>query len=162
MSASLRIHPGHGAGPFVVGTSRDALVAAVGPPDAVEVGSIAGQGYETWSYEELGVEVRFEDTDVDRASWIVVTDPRAELAGLRPIGMPEDELVAALRAHGIGPIVRADDFGAGLRDYEWPAANLSFWVTGGHVESVTVMPFYDETGDVPLWPSDARSGGAPT
>jgi hypothetical protein len=160
MAGRLPIHPGHGAGPYVVGLRRAELRALAGEPDEIEQGRVVGEGYEDWCFDDDGVEVRFSDEDGDRASWIVVENCRAELAGLRPIGMPEAEFLRAMQRAGLGPLVLTDDFGHGMRDYEWPRANVSFWVSDGLVESVTVMPFYDASGNVPLWPRDANIDGA--
>lgn len=160
MSSALRIHPGHGVGPFVLGMTRAELIELAGEPEQVERGEVADEGHEIWTFARGSVEVRFADLDGDRAVAIGVRDPEASLAGLKLIGCPARIALAMLHAAGIRPILLTDDFGEGMRDYEWPGGSLSFWVSRGLVEWVTVIPHYDDSGDVPLWPRDAHAGGA--
>lgn len=160
MRPRLRLHPGHGAGHFVLGSSPLALRSAAGDPETVEPGTHADDGLESWTYHGDAIEVRFDPEDGERVGWIVVRDPRATLAGLKLIGREEQTALDTLQRAGIGPIVLADDFGGGMRDYEWAAGSLSIWVSDGVVESITLMPFFDETGNVPLWPDDVRPDGA--
>jgi len=148
----LRIHPGYGVGPFVLGMTRAELLAAAGAPgrDAARTASLP------WLFDVPGIEVGFSDDEPGRVAWIVVSDPQAELAGRRVIGLDESRFLARMRAAGIGPIVRGPELETGLRDLDWPTGKLSFQLARGRVESVIVEPFYDAAGELPLWPMDAR------
>jgi hypothetical protein len=145
MTSRYRIHPGYGVGAYVLGATREQVLAL--QEDPVDVDR---------EFDEA--EVRFDADDDGRASWITVSHPDAEIAGIRPIGLPLATLQDKLRSAGLGPLILADEFGDGMSDHEWPGGSLSFWISHGIVESVTVMPFYDPTGEIPLWPLDAARG----
>ena len=152
MGARLRIHPGYGVGPFLLGMTRAELIAAArtaGRDAALEVDL-------PWLFDVPGIDVGFSDTEPLRACWIVVSDPSAELAGRRLIGLGEDDCLTRLQAAGIGPILRGPELEPGLCDLDWPAGKLCFQLARGRVEAVIVEPFYDAAGERPLWPMDAR------
>ncbi|MDA0935133.1 MAG: hypothetical protein O3C51_16930 [Planctomycetota bacterium] len=154
MASRYRIHPGYGVGAYVLGATREIVLTLQDDPEDVDR-EVDEDGSEHWELELGLVEIRFDADDDGRASWITVSHPDAEIAGLRPIGLPLAKLQEKLRSAGLGPLLLTDEFGDGMSDHEWAGGSLSFWISHGIVESVTVMPFYDPTGEIPLWPLDA-------
>ncbi len=49
-----------------------------------------------------------------------------------------------------------DDFGDSGRDFSWDDVNLTCWIRyeDSVVDSVSIMPLYNDTGMTPLWPNE--------
>ncbi len=108
---------------------------------------------EGWEYFQLGLELTFSSDDDWLLGTIGVTSEEATLAGHHLVGLDEKKLLKILDQIDIGPIVLESDFTElGSRDYVCDKYGLSFWVQDGVVTTITIIPDYDESGTVPLWP----------
>jgi len=106
----------------------------------------------TWEYEKLGLFLTFSEDDEFRLGIITTENESATLNGLRIIGISEQQLLDA-QFGDLGSPELEDDFEENGKDYVWDAASLSCWVSDGIVNSVSIIPLYDETGQIPKWPN---------
>jgi hypothetical protein len=148
------IKPGRGLGDLLLGSPEHAVREILGEP-TTQTDSDYGDGQITrdWEYYDLGVSLSFNEDEDLRLGLITTENAGASLHGLAIIGLSEQELLSA-DFGGLGPPVLDDDFGESGKDYLWDSANLSCWVSDGVVVSVSIMPLYDATGDIPLWPEE--------
>lgn len=147
------IHPALGFGALRLGSTQADVRALLGEPATFERTDY-GDGIDThdWRYPEHGISLSFSADDDLRLGAIAVESKLATLNGERLIGLSESELLAS-DFGGLGPPRLDDDFAdLGCRDYLWDAVNTSCWLVDGFVTSVTIMPRYDESGEVPQWP----------
>ena len=146
------IHPGVGVGALRLGMSQDAVRALLGEPEDSESGDY-GDGIETrdWEYDSVGLSLSFSADDDFLLGSIIVSDAHATLVGVPLVGLAEDQLLSA-DFGALGSPILDDEFDDYAKTYDWDEPNLSCWVDCGVVTSVTVMPRYDEAGDVPQWP----------
>ncbi|MFT7676378.1 MAG: hypothetical protein ACI8QC_000349 [Planctomycetota bacterium] len=152
------IRPAIGYGNLVLGVDRAVVRARFGDPNSVKVDDWGdGVVQERWCYRSHQIELDFDSDDEGRLSGINVFSPLAHIGGRELIGMQEPVFLDGFRRAGIDDIILEDDMeGTDCRQYSSERWNLSCWVTMGELESITVWPLYDETGDIPQWPS---SGG---
>lgn len=147
------IRPGVGFDNLRLGMTRDRVRALIGAPESTEVYDYAdGSRVESWGYADNTLDLSFASDHDWLLSSITVCDTEAVLAGQRFIGMPEKELIARASQTAVGRITLEDDFAESGRDYSCDALGLSFWVVDGVVDSITLMPLYDASGNVPRWP----------
>ena len=153
------IRPGVGLGCLLLGTSRRDVRALLGEPiNKREAREIDGVITHTWDYEWLGIQLIFQSDDSYRLGSIKTSYEWATLGNSRIVGLSESELLGH-DFEGLGPPVLEDDLEEAGRVYGWYDLNLSCWVDADEdrecsvVTSVTIMPLYDRTGNVPQWPS---------
>lgn len=148
------IIPGVGLGPLRLGLVDDDVQAIVGDPTEVRCVDY-GDGEDTyvWNYEDLGVVLSFAAEDGFRLGSISTENAAAVLAGISIVGMTEDALLTTSFPE-IGSPVLDEDFDESGRCYEWDDFGISCWVSDEdrRVVGVDIIPLYDETGDIPLWP----------
>jgi len=147
------IHPGVGIGPLRLGMDRDTVRALLGDPareDTRDYGE--GDIIHDWEYEALRLSLSFASDHEDRLSCITTEADDATLSGEGIVGLTETQL---LETHfgDLGPPVLDDDFEEFGKDFLWDDENLSCWLSDGYVDSVSVMPLYDPSGDIPQWPT---------
>ncbi len=149
------IHPGVGLGELLLGTSEELVRAQLGePPTATEKDYGDGVNHRDWDYEWLSLSLSFSQDNDYRLITITTSYEWATLGESRIIGLTEAELCAS-DSDGLGPPRFDDDFEEFGKDYYWDALNLSCWLTDGIVDSVTIMPLYDESGDISQWRNHA-------
>ena len=149
------IHPGVGVGALRLGMSEDEVRGLLGEPEESESRDY-GDGVETrdWEYDSVGLSLSFDAEDDFRLGAIIVSDVHATLVGVPVVGLSEAQLLETSFG-ALGPPVLDDEFGDDAKTYDWDEPNLSSWLDHGVVTSVTVMPRYDESGEVPQWPESA-------
>ncbi|MEM9378576.1 MAG: hypothetical protein AAGB93_01410 [Planctomycetota bacterium] len=152
------VKPGVGIGALLLGMTRDEVRERIGDPTEIERTDVAGVTDENWSYDALQLRLSFGEDDEWRLWSINSSCPWATLEGVRVVGICESDLLA-LDFGGESAPELADDFDEFGRDYEWGETGVSFWVRAEDslVDSVTVLPLYDASGEVPLWPDPGQS-----
>ena len=146
------VRPGVGLGPLRLGAKRDEVLELIGRPTEARVVDYAeGVPTHEWEYETMGLSLSFDAEDDYRLGLISTSFERAILNGICVVGLSETELLDA-EFGGLGPPVLDDDFEEIGRDYVWDSLNLSCWTQEGRVVSISVMPLYDTSGEVPHWP----------
>lgn len=156
MTDNFEIKPGVGVGPLVLGMTQSEVRDTLGEPEKAETDNDPEDNTTTisWEYREGTLEADFCSDDSDRLGTITVSDPLATLMGTALIGLEEDEFLDAANKAGIGPIELDEEFDEiDARDFVWEAKNISFWVSDGVLENMSVMPIYDDAGERPQWPS---------
>ena len=154
MSNDTEIHPGRGVGPLVLGMSRDEVREALGAPETEEEHTHEDDTQMvSWEFREGRLETDFSSDDDYRLGSITTADHESQIEGVALIGMRESEFLASAKDAGVGPLKLDAEFAdLKARDYIWDKMNMSFWVREGVLESITVMPRYDRSGNVPQWP----------
>jgi len=147
------IKPGTGLGELLLGSSQDTVREILGEPPVVREEDY-GDGVNThiWEYEALCLELSFSEDDHYRLGTIATSYDWTGLAGYRIVGVTEAQLLES-EFGVLGPPALEDDFEEFGKDYAWGEVGLSCWVTDGLVVSVTIMPIYDDTGNIPQWPT---------
>lgn len=155
MTDTLEIFPGLGVGPLVLGMNRDQVRAVMGEPESEETDDDFGDGSTMVSWQFCGgqIEADFSSDDDYRLGTITVSDPSSVIQGTALIGLTEEAFLEAAKKAGIGPIELDDEFeDIDARDFAWEDRNVTFWVSDGVLENMSIMPRYDPTGEVPQWP----------
>lgn len=153
---TFEIQPGVGVGPLVLGMTQAEVREVLGEPEKTETDNDSDDKTRTisWEYRDGDLEADFCSDDDDRLGTITIADPLATLMGAALIGLEEDEFLETASKAGIGPIELDEEFEEiDARDFVWEDKNISFWVSDGVLENMTVMPMYDESGEKPQWPS---------
>ncbi|HPD48625.1 MAG TPA: hypothetical protein PLY61_17195 [Anaerohalosphaeraceae bacterium] len=150
----MEIKPFVGIGGLFLGMSKEDVRRAMGEPDDRSVQTHEGDNSrdETWEYSETGLDATFSSVDDWVLGSITVKSQIAELQGLRLVGMTEQDYLEKVRDAGMILQLEDDFRELGSRDYSCDAMGLSFWVHDGVLQSITIYPKYDESGDTPLWP----------
>ncbi|MEZ5324861.1 MAG: hypothetical protein R3F19_07350 [Verrucomicrobiales bacterium] len=154
----MKITPHHGLGDIPLGISRGMVLRLLGQPDEKDAETFAdGSEIEYFEYNSPAVSLGFSSVDGDKLGTITIRSEEATLEGRRVVGVPIDELL-----ENCPGLVLDDDFEENGQDYVDDARGLSFWVSDGIVDNVTVFPDWidDET---PRWPetriTEQVSGG---
>lgn len=148
------IRPGVGLGALRLGSSEQSVRALLGdPPDVKEVDYGDGINTHVWEFKTLSLSLSFSEDDGYRLGTITTSYEWATLGDSRIVGLTEAELLEN-DFGGLGSPKLDDDFGEPGRDYCWDALSLSCWVRDGKVVSVSIMPLYDDTGNIPQWPNE--------
>ena len=147
------IRPGVGFGPIMLGSrEHDVSVILGDPPEVRDVDYGDGVNTRVWEFEMLGLSLSFSQDDDYRLGTITTSFEWATLGASRVVGLSETELLDG-DFDGLGPPTLDDDFQESGKNYAWDAVGLSCWVSDGKVESVSIMPLYDDTGNIPQWPN---------
>ena len=155
MTDTLEIFPGVGLGPLVLGMSRDQVRVLMGEPEREETDDDPDDQTTTvsWLYRSGHIEADFSSDDDYRLGTITVSDPDVVLRGASLIGLTEEAFLEAAEKADIGPIELDDEFDdIDARDFAWEDKNVTFWVSDGVLENMSVMPQYDASGEEPQWP----------
>lgn len=158
-SDSFTIRPGVGYGPLTLGMSLEQVRSVLGEPDEQDrVVHADGSAEQAWTYEDAEVEVVFCDDVGGLLGAISVAHDHASLAGVQPLGLAEEDFLALCGDHGIGPLERCEEDPGVLgedqpefemRSYVWDEGGIQFWVLDGFLDSLTILPLYDETEEEP-------------
>jgi len=146
----LELLPFVGIEGLPLGVSKSHVIGVLGNPTEVSKDEVPD--VEIWRYPNLGLDLTFSSDDDWLLGTITVESGDALLRGRRLIGLDEKELMIAVEEIEIMPTVLEDDFEDSC-DYYCERFGLSFWVSDGVVTSITLFPEYDESGDIPVWPS---------
>ena len=145
----MNIIPLVGIDDIILGSTKEEIANLLGEPDAKEQDEWPDDTLsETWSYQDMEVELIFGSEDGYRLTTITTTSNKASLDGINPINLAEKKLVELL------PLVKLDDdFEENGKGYIYPEKEISFWVLDGVVVNLTLFPEYDKTGNIPIWPN---------
>ena len=88
-----------------------------------------------------------------KLSTITAHSPDSELFGFKLIGMEEETFLKIAGGLGYGVPEIGDDWEE-YKDYFLDSIGLSFWISDGIVENITIYPEYDESGNTIIWPSE--------
>jgi len=150
---SYEVRPGEGVGPLAHGMTRENVQELLGAPDRQQHEDFdEDESVEIWEYDELGIFAWFDEEDDYRLSTITIFHEDATIAGVRFVGLREEELAAAVREAGLGEAVLDEEFEPAMRDYQCDDPCISFWVDNGVVENFTAQPRFDDDDETVLWP----------
>lgn len=156
------IKPLVGVDDLLLGSDRDAVVQSLGTPDRVRSKTWPDKSdSEHWEYDRLAVDVTFASNDDYRLGTIAVRNERAELNGLCLIGLKQEDFLGRIKSAGIDVALEDSFDDIDARDYVCDRLSLSFWFWHGILDSITLMPEYDDSGNVPIWPRDSSGSEGP-
>lgn len=148
------IRPGIGLGNILLGSKEQSVRSLLGQPSSVQNSSYPdGDSSRDMEYDDLMLSLVFYESDSFRLSTITTSDEKSVFNGINIVGMSESQLVQC-DFNGVGAPQFDDDFEEFGKDYCWDSLNMSCWLVNSIVTSVTIMPNFDETGDIPLWPDN--------
>ncbi len=154
-----RILPGIGLGLICLGHREHEVRAILGEPTEIFLEDFGDkkEAEHNWKYHQHGLFLSFAEEDDYRLSIITTQSEWATLGGGPIIGLTETELLSS-QFNGIGPPYLEDDMGETGRDYSWDELSLSCMVDDDNrkVVSVSILPLYDETGQIALWPPASK------
>jgi len=139
----MNILPKIGVDKIRLGMNKTQIKDVLGEPDEIE-NELNDQ---CWLYEQ-GLELSFKKDDLHLLGLVTVTSTSAQLDSEYIIGLNEVELIECFPY-----LVLEHDFEENGKDYVSAEKELSVWVSDGIVVNVTIFPEYEETGEIPLWPS---------
>ena len=117
-----------------------------------------GSAEQTWTYEAAEVQVMFCDDAGGVLAAIIVSHDHASLSGAQLLGLAEEGFLELCRERGVGPLELCEEdpdvLGEAqpeleMRSYAWDEGGLQFWVLDGFLDSITILPPYDETEGEP-------------
>jgi len=157
MIQQIIIKPLIGIEGLPLGIEMSDVIDILGEPDERSTREYEADGSidKIWEYCDIGLTLTFSSDDDWKLGNITVESPNAELKGCRLIGLDEDEFLQEFQQAKLGSIKLDDDFTElGSRDYVCNELELSFWIQDGKLDSITIFPQWDESGNIPLWPKD--------
>jgi hypothetical protein len=145
--------PYFGIAPFVLGMSREAVRAAAGKPESVELTHDEDRTIESWFYESGSIELEFEQSPEARLESITAWSAEVTLNGVALVDADVADLARLAEEADIPDLELADDFGDSGMCYQSEQCGLMAWAVKGKVVNFTLFPRFDETGDEPQWPA---------
>lgn len=88
----------------------------------------------------------FDSEDDYLLSTITVTSETAELDGIKPIGLTEQELLKYFQSAYLD-----DDFDENGKNFVIAEWEMSFWVKDNKVVNLTIFPLFSEDNETVLW-----------
>jgi len=144
--------PFFGIPPFVLGMTRETVLAAAGRPESVETSDVTGSVIESWFYQSGEIELEFDPEPDARLQSITIRSATATLNGVGIVGRPVEELPRLALQADIHDLVLTDEVEEFGQCYESDQHGLMFWVVDGTVMNVTIFPRFDDAGETPQWP----------
>ena len=145
--------PFFGIAPFVLGMSREAVRAAAGEPDSVELTHDEDRTIESWFYEGGSIELEFEQSPDARLESLTAWSAEVTLNGVAIVDAEITELASLAEEADIPDLALSDDFGASGMCYQSDEAGLMAWAVKGRIVNFTIFPRFDDSGDEPQWPT---------
>ncbi len=101
-----------------------------------------------WEYYS-GVDLSFDCDDEFLLGSITTRAEGASINGVEIIGATLGEM-----KRNFPDVILDDDFEENGQDFVLPELEISFWIIDDIVDSITIFPAYDESGNTPMWPSN--------
>ena len=163
MIKQIIIKPLIGIEGLSLGLSMEEVVSILGKPDKRSLRKFKdGSCDKYWDYLTLGLELTFSSDNNWLLGRITAQAKDSKLEGKSMIGLDEMKFLEMLKKTNISPIALEDDFRElDSKNYVCDKLGLSFWVHEGELESITIFPEYDKTGDIPLWPEKPKQPESP-
>ncbi|MEM7542663.1 MAG: hypothetical protein AAF384_13925 [Pseudomonadota bacterium] len=145
----MQLIPHRGIDGILLGAERDTVVRELGKPEKSgreewEDGVIS----ETWVYRLMRLELSFDSDNDFLLSRITASHPHLAIQSFNPIGLEEGYLLQKYPHLDLEA-----NLGANGKQYIDRLLDLSYWLSKGKVESVTVFPQYDQASDQIAWPA---------
>jgi hypothetical protein len=148
--------PKLGCAPFILGKTREDIIAAVDEPDKIEETDDADIGKEElWWYQAQQVDLTFSEEYDWRLVGIGFSGKQYTINGVSFIGAHERDLPVLAASAGIGELELIDDADDDDDDGKCFVNDehaLMFWLADGIVENFSIMLPYD-ANDTPIWPA---------
>ncbi len=143
-----------GITPFVLGMTRDAVRAAAGEPDSVEISDDEeGGAVESWFYRGGDIELEFAATAEALLESVTAWSPEITIKGVALVGADLDTLPRLAAEAGIADLTLTDDFADSGQCLQSEEHGLMLWVAKGKVVNMTIFPRFDDEGEEPQWPA---------
>ncbi len=142
------------------GMTRSEVEKILGKPDEIDSyasSEEAEDNTEAYHYDEIEVSVSFDELEDWKLSSIAVSDPDAELEGLKLIGVSSKELLEKVDALALGEYEREDVSSPESPDNEvisFMNSSINFWLEEDEVTEIQFGPFWDEEEEDFIWPED--------
>ena len=147
----MNIKPKIGVDSIKLGMTRVQVEATWGKPDFIydfiPLEDRPNEIWEVWEYSD-GTELNFDSDENFLLGSINLYSPDALFENIRLIGLSERELKLKFPK-----IQLDDDFELSGKDYLLSDQEVSFWVVDGKIDNITISPEYDESGNIPIWPT---------
>lgn len=144
----MEVLPHLGIDALRLGSSREAIEAALGAPDRIaEDRHDDGATSAIWTYRMLRLELSFDSDNDYRLSHITSYHPYTLVRGFNPMGLSGKLLLMKYPHLELEVEVGRDE-----RYYTDRILDLTYGIVRAKVVSVTVFPEYDESGETIKWP----------
>ncbi len=142
------------------GMTRSEVEKILGKPDEIDSyasSEEAEDNTEAYHYDEIELSVSFDELEDWKLSSIAVSDPDAELEGLKLIGVSSEELLEKVDALALGEYEREDVSSPESPDNEvisFMNSSINFWLEEDEVTEIQFGPFWDEEEEDFIWPEE--------
>lgn len=136
------------------GLTREEVKTKLGDPSNITIEKCEdGITDEIWDYYELSLELIFSEDDDLMLGTIEVTKDDVKINDQKIIGISEQELVDIFPKLDLGEL-QFDDVDKSFSSYSYHCddSNISFWIQNKQVTSFWIMPEYDDSSEVVIWP----------
>ena len=147
----MDVIPHQGTDQVTLGTTREAILAALGAPDKKTNDRHAdGEVSEIWIYRLMRLELSFDSDNDYLLSHITSYHPFTLVRGFNPIGLAPKFLLQKYPHLDLDVEISDDE-----KYYTDKVLDLTYGIARGKVVSVTVFPEFDESGNSIMWPAAA-------
>lgn len=138
----MNILPLKGTDRLVFGTHKGEIEKLLGQPDSVENPNAQDDtSSEIYQYECLGLELYFDKDSGFRLWGISVTDRAANLDGIAPIGLSENEILNAFSD------LELDVHDGEFKEYVLPKLGIEFYLKDDYVQRIMINPDLEDYCD---------------
>lgn len=143
---------GKGIGSINFGSSKDDILAKLGPADEIEKISFEEEGggvAEVWHYDDEELSFSFEEEYDWMLTSIACSSPETSFEGSFVVDMEKGDLLAFLTKNGFQDVVN-EDISEEDTDEELISSDeksINFWMQDGLLREVQFGPFIDEEGE---------------
>jgi len=146
----MEVVPHTGLGKVKLGMTMPQVASELGEPDTKSSDRV---GDSSWYYKTQGIRCDFSADDSWRLGSIEVSTPAFCLYDDSIGGRSEAELCELRDSGRLKGLVLDEEFPElEAKEYACDSLGLSFWICDGVVQSMTIFPRFDASGEVVLWP----------
>lgn len=151
----MEIKPHIGFGKIKFGLTEKQVIQLLGAPSHREVNAEAGEPDDvTLEYEKYGIDLTFAADDESKLGAITFYAKDYVLSGVSFIGVSEKELLSKAQKLGIKDLeLDFDEDDLDAKNYSSDEQGLLFWILDGVVDSISILPEYEDNGDDVIWPN---------
>ena len=151
----MKINPLNGVDEIILGMSIHDIETLLGKPDDTKKESYGKCDSLDliYEYENKGLTLTFSSDDSYILGSIDVYSPDALLYNTYFINLKKNDFIHKFESLKVGSI-KVDDLFEEIDTevYTCKALGLNFWLVDGVVDSITIFPNYDKSGDRVIWP----------
>lgn len=150
----MDIKPHIGFGKIKFGLTEAQVTKLMGKPSHREINDEEGEPDDvTLEYETYSIDLTFAADDGHKLGAITFYAKDYLLFGNSYIGLSEQELLKKIAKAGVTDLeLDFEEEEVDSKNYSSDSQGLLFWIQDGVVDSVSLLPEYEDNGDIVIWP----------